>query len=91
MTSILFLFFLRSSSNLAQYDLLCSLIFLPYKTFNSPPPEEVYTLHRKLAGAYNLCIKLGAKISCRDLLEEVMENHIFENEVGVLQSNSAPS
>jgi aarF domain-containing kinase len=36
-----------------------------------PPPEEVYTLHRKLAGAYNLCIKLGAKISCRGLLDEV--------------------
>ena len=36
-----------------------------------PPPEEVYTLHRKLAGAYNLCIKLGAKISCRELLDEV--------------------
>jgi aarF domain-containing kinase len=33
----------------------------------------VYTLHRKLAGAYNLCIKLGAKISCRELLDEIIE------------------
>lgn len=53
------------------------------------PPEEVYTLHRKLAGAFNLCIKLGAKIKCRDLLEDVIDNHIFEDglphpkEVGV--------
>eukprot|EP00956_Cyclotella_meneghiniana_P004376 scaffold5329_cov41-Cyclotella_meneghiniana.AAC.5 len=36
-----------------------------------PPPEEFYTLHRKLAGAYNLCIKLGSVVSCRDLLDEV--------------------
>ena len=47
--------------------------------FHSPPPEEVYTLHRKLAGAYMLCIKLGAVISCRDLLRQVVENHEFED------------
>eukprot|EP00557_Chaetoceros_sp_GSL56_P005121 CAMPEP_0176499664 /NCGR_PEP_ID=MMETSP0200_2-20121128/13060_1 /TAXON_ID=947934 /ORGANISM="Chaetoceros sp., Strain GSL56" /LENGTH=578 /DNA_ID=CAMNT_0017898123 /DNA_START=72 /DNA_END=1809 /DNA_ORIENTATION=- len=45
----------------------------------TPPPEEVYTLHRKLAGAFNLCIKIGAKIKCRDLLEDVIRNHIFED------------
>jgi aarF domain-containing kinase len=37
------------------------------------PPMEVYTLHRKLAGAFLLAIKLGAKIDCRSLLEEVYE------------------
>jgi len=42
----------------------------------TPPPPEVYTLHRKLAGAYNLCIKLGAIIPCRDLLDEIVENHV---------------
>eukprot|EP00571_Detonula_confervacea_P001385 CAMPEP_0172321274 /NCGR_PEP_ID=MMETSP1058-20130122/42890_1 /TAXON_ID=83371 /ORGANISM="Detonula confervacea, Strain CCMP 353" /LENGTH=640 /DNA_ID=CAMNT_0013036737 /DNA_START=69 /DNA_END=1988 /DNA_ORIENTATION=- len=41
-------------------------VFLKHRL--TPPPEEVYTLHRKLAGAYNLCIKLGAIVSCRDLL-----------------------
>ncbi|KAL9180114.1 hypothetical protein ACHAXT_008084 [Thalassiosira profunda] len=45
-------------------------VFLRHRL--TPPPEEVYTLHRKLAGAYNLCIKLGANISCRDLLDEVV-------------------
>jgi aarF domain-containing kinase len=44
-------------------------VFLKHRL--TPPPEEVYTLHRKLAGAYNLCIKLGAKISCRGLLDEI--------------------
>ncbi|KAK1745196.1 atypical kinase COQ8A [Skeletonema marinoi] len=43
-------------------------VFLKHRL--TPPPEEVYTLHRKLAGAYNLCIKIGAIISCRDLLDE---------------------
>ena len=46
-------------------------VFLQHRL--TPPPEEVYTLHRKLAGAYNLCIKLGAKISCRELLDEIIE------------------
>ena len=47
-------------------------VFLQHRL--TPPPEEVYTLHRKLAGAYNLCIKLGAKISCRDILDEVIQS-----------------
>mmetsp|Transcript_6805 Transcript_6805/g.14675 ORF Transcript_6805/g.14675 Transcript_6805/m.14675 type:complete len:179 (-) Transcript_6805:367-903(-) len=45
----------------------------------TPPPKEVYSLHRKLAGAYMLCIKLGAVIHCRDLLEEVLENYTFQD------------
>jgi aarF domain-containing kinase len=47
-------------------------VFLKHRL--TPPPEEVYTLHRKLAGAYNLCIKIGAIFSCRDLLDEVIEH-----------------
>jgi aarF domain-containing kinase len=43
------------------------------------PPEEVYTLHRKLAGAYMLCIKLGAVIPCRDLLARIVENYKFDD------------
>jgi aarF domain-containing kinase len=45
----------------------------------TPPPEEVYTLHRKLAGAFMLCIKLGAKVKCRDLLIDVIRNHKFDD------------
>ena len=45
----------------------------------TPPPEEVYTLHRKLAGAFNLCIKLGANVECRELLVDIVRNYNFED------------
>lgn len=37
----------------------------------TPPPQEVYSLHRKLSGAFLMCMKLGADIHCRDILEQV--------------------
>ncbi|CAI6100432.1 unnamed protein product [Clonostachys chloroleuca] len=33
----------------------------------SPPPEETYSLHRKLSGAFLLCARLGSKVPCREL------------------------
>jgi len=45
----------------------------------TPPPEEVYTLHRKLAGAFMLCIKIGARVNCRQLLLGVLQNHTFDD------------
>lgn len=41
----------------------------------TPPPNEVYSLHRKLAGAFYLCIRLKANIPCRDILEEAYNRH----------------
>ena len=32
------------------------------------PPAEVYSLHRKLAGAFLICIRMGAVMSCRRML-----------------------
>lgn len=38
-----------------------------------PPPEEVYSLHRKLSGIFMLVSKLGVKLECKSMFEKVYE------------------
>ncbi|KAI7748431.1 hypothetical protein M8C21_007589 [Ambrosia artemisiifolia] len=45
----------------------------------TPPPDEAYSLHRKLAGAFLACIKIGADVPCRDLLLQVYESYKFDD------------
>lgn len=38
----------------------------------TPPPDESYSLHRKLSGVFLLCTRLRARVDCRALLEEAL-------------------
>ncbi|TMW48007.1 hypothetical protein DOY81_006922 [Sarcophaga bullata] len=37
-----------------------------------PPPEEIYSIHRKLSGIFLLCARLKIKIKCRPLFHEIV-------------------
>ncbi|KAF2787066.1 ubiquinone biosynthesis protein coq-8 [Melanomma pulvis-pyrius CBS 109.77] len=41
----------------------------------APPPEETYSLHRKLSGAFLLCARLGSRVPCRQLFASAVETY----------------
>lgn len=45
----------------------------------TPPPEEIYSLHRKMAGAFLLCAKLGANINCHPLFQNLWNDYKFSD------------
>ena len=38
----------------------------------TPPPNETYSLNRKLSGCFLLCARLGATVDCRALLRDAL-------------------
>ncbi|TXG63178.1 hypothetical protein EZV62_010172 [Acer yangbiense] len=57
----------------------------------TPPPDEVYSLHRKLSGAFLACMKLGSVVPCREILLEVYEQYHFDEDSGEILSSDSVS
>lgn len=53
-------------------DRVRALIPLMLRERLAPPPEETYSLHRKLSGAFLLCARLGSRVPCRDLFADAV-------------------
>lgn len=39
----------------------------------APPPEETYSLHRKLSGAFLLLARLGSRVRCREMFVKAID------------------
>ncbi|XP_061390118.1 atypical kinase COQ8B, mitochondrial [Musca vetustissima] len=37
-----------------------------------PPPEEIYSIHRKLSGIFLLCSRLNIRLECRPLYDDIV-------------------
>lgn len=48
----------------------------------TPPPRETYSLNRKLSGAFLLATRLGARVQCEKVWEDVVGGYVFGPEGG---------
>lgn len=65
-------------SNQTITDRVRDLIPVMIRERLAPPPEETYSLHRKLSGAFLLCAKLGSRIRCRELFADAIAKMDWE-------------
>ncbi|KAL5539848.1 hypothetical protein UlMin_045469 [Ulmus minor] len=76
-----------SSTNITQSISNLGATMLKHRL--TPPPDEAYSLHRKLSGAFLACIKLGATVPCRELLLQVYEHYQFGEEGSEMVSSAS--
>lgn len=65
--------FSKQSTTLHMHKLMPALL----KDRLVPPPEEIYSIHRKMVGAFLLCTKLKAKINCYHMFRSAYDSYKF--------------
>ena len=43
------------------------------------PPEQIYSLHRKLSGSYLACIRMGARVDCSKIYRELSHRYYIKD------------
>jgi predicted unusual protein kinase regulating ubiquinone biosynthesis (AarF/ABC1/UbiB family) len=61
------------ASDLARRAREAGLAFTLKKGFLRPPPPETIFLHRKLGGTFLLCVRIGAHVNLRSLLQPFLD------------------